>query len=61
MRRMMSGMLGLFLLMGGVALFAEDAAKDTTKKIHAMETKSKKNPKTGKKSKQKKKTTDQSK
>ena len=60
MRRMMSGMLGLFLLMGSVALFAEDAGKDTTKKIHEMDTKAKKtHKKGGKKSKQMKKTTDQ--
>jgi hypothetical protein len=61
MRRIMSSMLGLYLLMGSVALFAEDAGKDTTKKIHQMETKTKKNPKKGAKSKSKKKTTDQSK
>lgn len=56
MRRMMSTMLGLSLLMGSVALFADDAGKDTTKKVHEMDTS--KHTKKGAKKKPKKKTTD---
>jgi hypothetical protein len=33
MKKIMTMMLGLSLVLGGVSLFGDDAAKDTTKKV----------------------------